>query len=114
MSKCPLCGHVSERKFRSDNQNRYMHGVVFAMIAEEMGEYDLDHVKDLMKQKFLTETTITTTKSGHVIEEKKTLHTSELDTKEMELFLDRVRFWAKDFLKITIPLPNQEAYAITT
>lgn len=112
--KCPLCGHVSDRNIRSDNQNRYMHGVVFAMIADEMGEYDLDHVKDLMKHKFLTETTVTKTKSGLIIEEKKTRHTSELDTKEMEDFLERVRFWAKDFLKITIPLPNQESYAITT
>jgi hypothetical protein len=85
-----------------------MHGLVFTMIAEEMGEYDVDHVKDLMKHKFLTYEKTIKTKSGQEITEKKTKHTSELSTTEMEDFLFKCRHWAREFLKIQIPEPNGE------
>lgn len=104
---CPACGYSTEKKQRSNNQNSYMHGLVFKMIAEEMGEYDIDHVKDLMKHKFLTYEKTTTTKAGLVIVEEKTRHTSELNTVEMEDFLRNCRFWARDFLHLRIPEPNQ-------
>ena len=112
LDRCPTCKR-SFKKDRSNNQNRYMHGLVFKMIAEEMGEYDEDHIKDLMKHKFLTYEVTTTTKSGQVITEQKTKHTSELSTVEMEEFLFKCRHWAREWLKIQIPEPNEppiEAY----
>lgn len=112
LDRCEKCGR-SFKKNRSNNQNKYAHGVIFKMIAEEMGEYDEGHVKDLMKHKFLTYETTTTTKSGHVITEKKTKHTSELSTVEMEEFLFKCRNWAREWLKLDIPEPNMptiEAY----
>lgn len=112
MPLCPKCHFKWESTLRSNQQNRYMHGVVFEMIAEEMGEYDVEHVKDLMKRKFLTITTRTTTKRGIEIEEEKIRHTSELDTFEMKVFLERCKHWARDFLKINIPDPTNESLEV--
>lgn len=108
MPTCPHCKFQWVSTTRSTKQNRYMHGVVFSMIAEEMGEWDIEHVKDLMKEKFLTIEKETITKSGKEIVSKKIRHTSELDTREMESFLEKCRYWAKDFLGIYIPEPLKD------
>lgn len=106
--KCPKCQFQWVSTQRSNKQNRYMHGVVFEMIAEEMGEWDIEHVKDMMKEKFLTIEETITTRNGKIIKEKKIRHTSELDTVEMLMFLDRCRFWAREFLGIQIPDPGEK------
>lgn len=104
---CPECKRPF-KKIRSNEQNSYMHGLVFQMIAEELGEYDIDHVKDLMKYKFLKIVNRIKTKGGKEVEEIKIRHTSELSTVEMEEFLKQCRFWARDFLNLDIPEPNQQ------
>ena len=82
-----------------------MHGVVFQMIAEEMGEYDVEHVKDLMKEKFLRYPVLVKTKTKK-FQEYKIKHTSELDTKEMKEFIDKCKHWAATYLGINIPDPQ--------
>lgn len=105
---CPVCGYSTNKKQRSNNQNRYMHGIVFKLIADEIGENDVKKVKELMKRKFLTIERIYPTKTGKVIIEEEVRNTSDLNTSEMEDFLTRCRNWAHEFLNINIPLPNEE------
>ena len=109
MMRCPKCHFEWVSTQRSNKQNRYFHGVVLPMIAEEMGEWDSEHVKDYLKEKFLFNYEVVTTKHGVKFEAKKLGHTSDLDTKEMESFIEKIRFWARDFLKLDIPEPNEEA-----
>jgi len=107
MPTCPKCHFQWISTQRSNKQNAYMHGVVFDMIAKEMGEWDIEHVKDLMKGKFLRYPKIVKA-NGKVFQEYKIRHTSELDTKEMTEFIEKCRHWAAEFLGINIPDPEPE------
>lgn len=106
--KCPSCGFVWVSTQRSGQQNRYLHGVLFQMIAEEMGEDNIEYVKALMKEKFLTTEEPIITKSGKKLEERKVKGTSELDTIEMIEFIDKCRRWALNYLNLNIPEPRKE------
>ena len=89
---------------RSTQQNRYMHGVVFKVIGDEIG-YSPEEVKDIMKLKFLSETRIIDTREGleniTVIKE-----TKSLTTQELEDFLEEVKQFAMIKLGIYIPDPD--------
>ena len=106
--KCPKCKYEWISTQRSNKQNAYLHGVVFKMIADEIGEYDTEHVKDLMKNKFLYEQVIIKPKNGKLFQEKIVKHTSQLDTKEMKEFIDKIKHWAVTFLGINIPDPEED------
>ena len=86
-------------KKRSVSQNAYLH-FIFSLIAEETWE-TLVNVKKSMKSLFLKQynTTFNT-----VI----TKETSELDTKEMTQFNDKIRVFAWEFLGMEIPSPNDK------
>lgn len=86
------------RKPRSNEQNRYLHGVIFKMIADEVGD-SLDEVKSAMKNKFLKYQT-----SGGL---EAIRDTSDLSTVELEDFNEKCRRWAAEFLHIYIPNPNE-------
>lgn len=87
------------RKSRSAQQNRYMHGVVLAILSEELG-YHMDEMRAALCHKFLSS-----------IDEKTGLMrirgTSDLSTAEFEEFMATVRQWAGEDLGILIPLPNE-------
>lgn len=85
------------RNTRSNEQNRYMFGVVYLMISERTG-YFIEEVHDAMKIKFLTieETPLHRVRS-----------TSTLDTLELEEYLTKIRTWASLELGLYIPLPNE-------
>lgn len=87
-----------ERKPRSNQQNRYMHGVIFKMIADEIGD-SVKEVKLAMKIKFLKYETIGGLEAIR--------DTSDLSTVELEDFNEKVRRWASSFLNLYIPLPNE-------
>lgn len=89
------------RNKRSINQNNYAHGVVFKMIADELG-YSTDDARDLCKTKFLKKTM----PDGEIIVKSTTV----LDTKQFEDFLEEVRRWALEYLQLSIPLPNEVDY----
>ncbi|MDB4567448.1 hypothetical protein N9104_01670 [Pseudomonadales bacterium] len=87
------------KKQRTNPQNRYLHGVVFALIADETGN-DPDDVKTFLKGKFLTERL-----DGPVTSRVKS--TSELSTKEMNMFVEECCRWAMMFLGVIIPEPGE-------
>jgi hypothetical protein len=90
-----------ERKHRSNNQNAYMWGVVYNLIAEHTG-YTHDEVHDAMRWLFLRvrrDGLPDTTKS-----------TASLSTTEMEIYLKSIRRWAAVELSVYIPLPNECDY----
>jgi hypothetical protein len=87
-----------ERKHRSNNQNAYMWGVVYALIAEHTG-YTPDEVHDAMRWQFLRvhrDGLPDTVKS-----------TTRLSTVEIEEYLESIRRWAALDLSVYIPLPNE-------
>lgn len=86
------------RMTRSGRQNRYLHGVVFAMIAEAAG-YTLEEAKDALKWEFLrvhSDTALPTVRG-----------TSTLDTAEMTEFIEQCRILAASMYGINIPDPNE-------
>ena len=68
------------RPIRSLPQNRYLHGVVFSVLAIELG-LTIDEVKQLLKNKFLSYE-----KNGITFVKE----TSKLTTTELELFVENI------------------------
>lgn len=92
------------RPFRTIQQNKYLHGVVFKRIADYTG-HSMEKIKIAMKAKFLSKKIM----KGRL---GKTLdiigNTSDLNTVELAEFIDRIRKWAWDFAEIRIPLPEDK------
>lgn len=100
LEKCDKCGRAF-KKFRSNEQNRYLHGYIIPEISETIG-YTPEETKEILKFKFL--------KSFKVvlgIETEYVRGTSELSTVEMEKFLTEVREWASLSLGIYLKMPNE-------
>jgi hypothetical protein len=91
-------GKVKERKQRSLEQNAYYHGVVLDILSDEIG-YDHDEMHDALRYKFL--------QYENVKGLKTILSTTQLTTKEFEVFLSRIRRWAAMDMGIFIPKPNE-------
>jgi hypothetical protein len=95
------------RKSRSLNQNNYMWGVVYQHVENDTG-MDVDEVHRFCTKKFLTvRTQIVNKKTGEVLEEETIRSTTDLDTMEMETYLEQVRRFFLMELGIRIPLPNE-------
>ena len=90
----------SIRHTRSLNQNKYM-WFIFDMIATETGE-DRQRVHDYYCQKFLTEEIKIFDKIQKIIK-----GTSQLNTKQFEDFMLKVRTDASTELSVFCPLPNE-------
>ena len=86
------------RDNRSNNQNRYMWGCVYDTISKDTG-YEVEEIHQLMGKKFL---------AYEKNKEWFVRSTSDLDTKEMEDYLERVRRFASMELNIFIQLPNEK------
>ena len=87
----------SVRPIRSLPQNRYLHGVVFSVLAIELG-LTIDEAKQLLKQKFLS------------YEKNKTKfvkETSKLSTIELEQFMESCRTYSQLEFNCYIPKPNE-------
>lgn len=85
------------RATRSSNQNRYLHGVVFKMIADAAG-YTLDEAKDALKWEFLR-----VHGEGPLPTVRKT---SKLNTAEMTEFIENCRRLGAETYGMDIPDPN--------
>lgn len=88
------------RKRRSLNQNSYMWGVVYALMAEAAG-YTPEEMHDALKIKFLSvhgETALPTVRS-----------TTDLTTTEFEEYLSQCRQLAAEIYGIYVPEPNEVA-----
>jgi hypothetical protein len=86
---------------RSNRQNRYFHGVMLPILSEHTG-YTPNEIKALLKGMFLTYTIELKGLEFELIK-----NTSDLDTKEMEEFLEKCRMFSAIELDCQIPLPNE-------
>ena len=80
---------------RTHSQNNYYWGVVVKIIGDYLG-YNEDDTHNALRLLFL--------KSEGLIETVKS--TSELTTKEFIDYIEMIIKWAKDFLNLTIPTPD--------
>lgn len=100
------------KKGRSNQQNRYMWGVVYERLSADLGNTK-DEVHAIMGEKFLRQWIAIETKSG-TEEVEFVRSTASLTTVEMERYLRDIREWASIERGLWIPEPNEEAsYAIT-
>jgi hypothetical protein len=90
-----------DRDKRSNRQNRYFHGVMLPILSEHTG-YTPNEIKALLKGMFLTYTIELKGLEFELIK-----NTSDLDTKEMEEFLEKCRMFSAIELDCQIPLPNE-------
>ena len=85
------------KKLRSNQQNRYAHGVIFKMISDETG-MTVNEVKEAMKLTFLT----------YEVSRMITVRsTADLSTVEFEEFNQKCRMWASQNINLYIPLPDE-------
>ncbi len=83
-----------ETKTRTNQQNKYLWGVVYAIISDNTG-YDTEQVHDAMKIKFASkhlENDLTITE-----------RTSKMDTGRMTCYIDDIKRWASEFLHCYVP-----------
>lgn len=91
---------------RSGRQNRYYHGVVLRTFGNSEIGYTEQEWHEILKHKFLKEWR--TVKGKTKTEEIEiTKSTTDLNTKEFEEFMTKVRQWASIELGIWIPEPNE-------
>lgn len=95
------------RKTRSLNQNGYYWSVVVPMIADAMGEDDPKAVHEWLKAHFNYEVKSIGEKRVAV---KVPRSTSDLNTSDFEVYLEKIRRWASEFFPLYIPLPNEVAF----
>jgi len=98
MTVCPHCGAECEPTGRSSQANRYLFGVVYKLIAQELG-YSVDEIHDAMKAKFRSREDLTT---GLVI-----VRSTRTGSEDFWRYVDEVRHWAHTFLGVYIPEPNE-------
>jgi hypothetical protein len=88
---------------RSTSQNAWYWGLILPMIAEEMGESDLDYLHALMKSMHLSKKVEIKGKMYTVVG-----RTSKLTTAQFGEYCERVRMWASKELMLDIPDPDPE------
>ena len=77
-----------ETNTRTNQQNRYLWGIVYAIISDNTG-YDPEQVHDAMKVKFASQHL----DNGLVITER----TSKMTTERMTRYIDDIKRWARSF-----------------
>lgn len=96
---CPHCGCEFEPKgTRSSAANRYLYGVVYKLIARELG-YSVEEIHDAMKAKFRSREDMTT---GLVF-----VRSTRTGSDDFWQYVDSVRHWSHTFLGLYIPDPNE-------
>ena len=93
MPKCPKCKFQWVSTTRSNPQNKYYFGVVVDMISEETGN-EPEETHELLKLKFLKS-------MGKA-------NTTQLDTKEFNIYIEKIQRWAAQELSCVIPDPNEK------
>jgi len=88
-----------EKKPRSNSQNSYYWGVVIDILGNELG-YPPQNMHDALRLEFLSKPD---DKTGLM----KVASTTDLNTKQMEDYLEGIRRWASIELGIYIPNPGE-------
>lgn len=96
---------------RTNQENRYYHGVVLAILGDFFGydvriKEEIEELKDLLNAQFLTKKVPWSKDRRRKI--LVTKRSSDLNTKEFEEFMSEIRTWAKVKFGVHIPLPNEE------
>lgn len=86
----------------SSRQNRYYWSVIVGMIAEETG-HEPEETHTWLKMKFLERQFIEMGGEEFLVPKS----TKRLTTEEREVYHERIRAWAAQFLSLVIPLPNE-------
>jgi len=92
---------------RSSGQNKYMHKILFPMLAEGMSKVmkkpvTAEFAKEIVKFKFLQQFT----DAGTII-----MPTSKLNTKQCSDFFEKCQQYGAELLHISIPSPNEIDYS---
>jgi len=95
-----MVGQPETKDTRSDRQRKYQWGVVYKLMATHTG-YESEEIHQLMAKMFLSYEN-----KGEVFVRS----TAELNTKEMEIYLENVRRFASMELSVNIPLPNETEF----
>ena len=95
----------TEKKPRSNNQNRYYWGSIIQPISDHTG-YDPQETHEILKMMFLKKEVLV----GRTKLDIGT-STTELSTIQMEEYLSRCRMWASQELACYLPLPNEQEYS---
>lgn len=86
-------------KNRSSNQNRYLWGVVYPILGQKLG-YDNETIHEVLKTKFGEKVVL---RNNMTINKS----TSKYTTKELESYIEKITIFASEFLKLSIPAPNE-------
>lgn len=89
------------RKERTNQQNRYLWGIIYFLIGKEIGESS-ETVHELMKYKFLR-----SRKEVNGTEMEYLESTTDLSTDEFSQYIEKIKEWSLHFLNVTIPEANQ-------
>ena len=89
-------------KPRSNRQNKYMWGVLYRDVATETG-HTTEEIHVFCKDKFLPRQFVIIAGEERNVPKS----TKDLTTAEMEQYLERVRAWAAQELRLGIPLPGE-------
>lgn len=84
---------------RSSNQNRYLWGVVYPILGQKLG-YDNETIHEVLKTKFGEKVVL---RNNMTINKS----TSKYTTNEFENYIQKITIFAGEFLKLTIPAPNE-------
>jgi len=88
------------KRQRSNNQNAYLWGVVYKILAQYSGHTE-NELHDVLGEMFLPKKERPVL--GHVVR----CSTSELSTVQFEEYLVRLRVFASVELGVVVPLPNE-------
>jgi hypothetical protein len=92
------------RPKRSNQANRYYHGVVVKAIADHCG-YQPDEMHELLAMKFLR------LDDDPVTGAPRRLRTPACNTAEFAAYIEQIRLWAASELDVHIPEASQERAA---
>ncbi len=98
------------RKTRSNQQNAYLWGVVYPMVLLGLQDAgweitDEEQVHEYCKQAFAAREVINKD-TGEVISLPNS--TARMQTAEFNVYVDKIKAFALEYLNITIPEPNEE------
>lgn len=98
------------KKNRSNQQNRYYHGVVIPIVKNCLKDagyiMNNDNVHDLLKLKFLREVLFINESTGDITERTKS--TTELSTSAFMDYISEIRQFTLEYFNTDIPEPNEE------
>lgn len=97
---------IKEKKnIRTLDQNKYLWGVVYKVVANETGS-DVDTMHDELKRMFGIKEEKASIITGEIFESLKS--TKKYDTLELTNYINNIKNWVITFLGVTIPEPNTE------